>query len=161
MNLCIYSNNWCLSGENSHNLTDIIQAKLYLNILGALASYDLQYLVLLKKSDCHFLHIEWTTPRNTLIKAVLQTILMCQQFSVIPTEWHLLILYFWLGVTGMTHATEPGHKEIVASVVWRCVFLNVGKFDKLENETHKKKLLIPISQDRIISNKLHLTRNIK
>lgn len=55
-------------------------------------------------------------------------------FSVRHRGWHLLRLYFWIVVTRMTHGTESRHKEVIASVIRRCVFLNVGKFDELENE---------------------------
>lgn len=47
------------------------------------------------------------------------------------TCYYLLSLYFRVFVGSMAHRAELRNKEVVAPVVRRRVFLNVGKFNKL------------------------------
>lgn len=67
-------------------------------------------------------------------------------------------------MTGMTHGTESRHKKVITSVIGRCVFFNICKFDKLKNTNNINNiyyLLESVDQIHLISYTVILTSNIK
>lgn len=52
-------------------------------------------------------------------------------------------------MTGVTHGTESRYKEVITSMIGRCIFFNICKFDKLKNKnnnTNKIRHLLEVSK---------------
>jgi hypothetical protein len=62
---------------------------------------------------------------------------------------YILGSYFWITMTGVTHGTESRYKEVITSMIGRCIFFNICKFDKLKNKnnnTNKIRHLLKVSK---------------